>query len=662
MNSSRTFRRLCAVWLFAAAFAIPASPARAAVGVWTPLGPDGASVYALAVHPANPRILYAGTDVAGVFKSVDGGATWKPSSAGLAPPGQGVWIRALVIDPRNPETVYAATLQNGVYRSEDGGRSWVPASGGLPRTGSTVEPVFSLALDPRSPRTLYAGMAGGVYRSADGGATWRRRSAGLPASGAVRALAVDPASGVVYAGRDFGGLFRSADQGRSWTAWGSGIPEHDGIASLAIDPLNPRRLLAGTTQGIFRSADSGRTWRRVGRAVVQGYVPAVLFQGADRAYAGTLENGVYRSVDGGATWRPAEEGPSDPRILSLASGRGRVYAGTFGKTRPGGVYRSGDGGATWEPGLRGLSALAVQEIAVDPSDPDVLYASAGPVGLFKSTDRGGSWSLLDLGLPPDVDVDINSLVIDPARPSTLYAASRINGPLLRSEDGGETWQLFTDVFVVLYDLALDPGDPGALWGAGVGLYRSEDGGATWTRQPLQPEEAFAFFDVEVDPRDPRVLYVAGAAIQNYRPLEYRPRILRSADGGQTWERRDAGTAGNTAVLDLEPDPAEPSTLYAMTGRGLYRSTDAGASWTLLPLEGSFTALAVAPSSPPALYVAQQGRGVLRSTDRGETWTPIRRGLGVRHVLRLVVDPHDPETIFAGTLNGGIFTYTVPSGD
>ncbi len=658
MSIAKSFRFLAAILV------ISASPVRAAVGIWTPLGPDSASVYALAVHPANPRILYAGTESWGVFKSVDGGATWRASNAGLGSGSPNVWIRALVIDPRDPATIYAASLHHGVFRSEDGGRSWAPASQGLPRAGAGFQEILSLILDPRSPRTLYASSLGGVFRSTDGGRTWKPRRSGLPEDRTIYALALDPSTGLLYAGSDLGRIFRSADQGRTWSAWGSGIPRPISILSLATAPGASRRLLAGTNDGIFRSTDSGRSWQPADKGVpAEEVVRAVLFQTSRLAYAGSLRSGVFRSDDGGATWTHATEGISDPEILSLAAGRHAVYAGTFGKRQPGGVFRSVDRGATWEPIHRGLSTLLVQEIAVDPSDPDLLYAGTGHLGIFKSSDGGAHWSVLDLGLPPGTAVDIHSLVIDPARPSTIYAASRTIGPLLRSDDGGETWRIVGDPsFLIFEDLAADPGKPGILWGATwVGLYHSEDEGATWAPQPLQSTESYSFRNIQLDPRDPRLLYVSGATRAG-SPLDLvSPRIFRSADGGQTWERRNTGL-GNGPVIDLVPDPSDPSTLYASTYEALYRSTDAGISWTLLPsLQRNFTALAATPSSPPALYSAQPGTGVLRSTDRGETWTLIRRDLGLHPVLVLRPDPHTPERIYAGTTNGGIFTYTLPPG-
>jgi len=667
MSISPAFRRtFCVFRLLAVILVIAASPVRAAVGVWSPLGPDGAGVSALALHPTNPRILYAGTDTSGVFKSVDGGATWRLSSTGLGLSPY-VWISDLVIERREPDTVYAATLVQGVFRSEDGGRSWAPASRGLPQARGAFEDVRSLIPDPRSPRTLYAGTLGGVFRSTDGGRTWKPRRSGLPVDTWFNALALDPSSGTLYTGTESGRIFRSEDQGKSWKM-GSGIPDFNWVLSLVIDPRAPRRLLAGTLYGLFRSADSGRSWKRAGGSLFTNKgIPALLFQSSRVVYAGTYSSGVFRSEDGGATWTAAAE-IADPTVLSLAAGRQAIYAGTFGRYRPGGVFRSLDRGATWEPLRRGLSTLPVQDIAFDPSDPDLLVAGIPFLGLARSSDGGASWSVTDPDLLSDGTIDVTSVVIDPAHPSTIYAASRLNGPVLRSDDGGESWQVFSNPPLSFEDLALDPAEPGALWAAGKGgLYHSDDEGATWVRRPLQPEEDFQLQDVQADPRDPRILYASGAALNDYWPPEPVPRVFRSADGGQTWERRDTGITAGGRVVDLALDPVEPATLYAIVSGGgyLFRSTDAGISWTLLPYilpESDLTALATVPSSPPALYVAKLGAGVLRSTDHGETWTPVRLGLGRRPVLVLRPDPHDPERLFAGTGNGGIFTYTAPAGE
>src|SRR6185436_12020398 len=131
-----------------------ALPAAAGVGIWTPLGPDGGHVWALAVDPADPDIVYAGT-VLGVFKSTDGGETWAASSRGLGP--QGVWVRALLAVPG---AVYAGTQYNGLFKSTDGGQTWFSASRGLPGPRPGFGPIVGVLLQvPRQPNRIWAGTA-----------------------------------------------------------------------------------------------------------------------------------------------------------------------------------------------------------------------------------------------------------------------------------------------------------------------------------------------------------------------------------------------------------------------------------------------------------------------------------------------------------------------
>ena len=151
------------------------------------------------------------------------------------------------------------------------------------------------------------------------------------------------------------------------------------------------------------------------------------------------------------------------------------------------------------------------------------------------------------------------------------------------------------------------------------------------------------------------MWIAGTS--QLAKKKVQPRAFRSADGGLTWERRDTGIGGKT-VLGLALDPAAPdTTLYAATDKGLYRSTDAGKTWKLLPgTAGEITQVA---TTPAAVYAFLTGFGLMRSVDRGQTWTPARTGLGALPVLDLTVDPHDPEHLYAGTLSRGLFEYTEP---
>jgi photosystem II stability/assembly factor-like uncharacterized protein len=645
------------VLLIALALLVPAFPAWAGVGAWTPLGPDGGSVHSLAVDPARPNVVYAGTLYSGLYKSTDGGDTWFLTGRGLAIGD----ISAIVFDPQRSSTLYVMVEETGVYRSTDAGRTWKVTS----PQGRPFEQVggLTLAIDPRRPRVLYAGTQRGVYRSINGGATWKQHRSGLPQGSWAPALAVDPRAGTVYAGLVEHGIFRSDDQGVTWTPAGTGLPESLSVYALALDPAGSGTLLAGTSEGIYRSSDRGRSWQSTA-GTPEEIVFALAFQRDGRAYAGSGASGIFRSADGGATWQAALEGPPRGVVLGIAAGPGAVYAGTSSGAEVEGVFRSLDGGATWEPSQSDLTAVTVQAVEVDPSDSRTIYATTGPSGLAKSTDGGASWALLEL--PPDIE-NIGQIVVDPSLPSTVYVTVGFNGPLLRSDDRGETWRKVGQAppqgFASANDLAVG-GAPGSLWAASAtGLFHSTDRGVTWRPIDLG-REYLVFSAVEVSPRKPDVIFAAGMAVVDGRPPQFMARLFGSTDGGRTWQRRDTGLP-NHDIKALALDPENPAVLWVATQWAVYRSTDAGASWqqvTAVPSDNGFFSDLVA--APGAIYAVRRGVGndldaVLYSADGGVTWTALRAGLGFRIPTVLEVDPQDPDHLLLGTIGGSLVTWTWP---
>jgi photosystem II stability/assembly factor-like uncharacterized protein len=164
---------------------------------WTNIGPDAGNVYALVVDSQNSRTLYASTD-SGLFKTSDRGANWSMVSS---PKGLDGWPLSLAVDPQTSGTIYAGLCGDRVYKSTDGGASWRAAGGEMQDYLTWLPLPGSLAIDPQNPATLYAVMHHGVYKSTDGGASWSAATAGLPLGlDAVPMLAVDPKnSGTVYA-------------------------------------------------------------------------------------------------------------------------------------------------------------------------------------------------------------------------------------------------------------------------------------------------------------------------------------------------------------------------------------------------------------------------------------------------------------------------------
>lgn len=213
---------------------------------WPVYGLDTLSPRAIAVSQSNPDIIYAGTYEMGVHKSVNGASSWKAVNQGIAD----LRIRALVMHSRNHRIVYAGTEGTGIFKTVDGGQSWKEMN-----TGLIDKVIRALAIDPQNPGTLYAGTWHGVYKTTTGAKTWSADPQGI-FDVDVRALALDPTdSKIIYAGTRPRGLFRSMDGGKTWIPGAKPLTEH--IESLAVDPANPSHVYAGTKAGVFISKDRG---------------------------------------------------------------------------------------------------------------------------------------------------------------------------------------------------------------------------------------------------------------------------------------------------------------------------------------------------------------------------------------------------------------------
>ncbi|MCP4766474.1 MAG: hypothetical protein GY875_09395 [Gammaproteobacteria bacterium] len=254
---------------------------------------NGVSEIALSMDfdPDQPWMLYLGTAGGGVYKSVDGGLSWTPSNDGLDVP----FVFSLAVDPAMPETVYAGTVGE-VYKSSDGGLTWSDLGTGLP--GGHVS---SLVIDPNDSDVLMAAiMDDGIYKSEDAGATWNLQQLGGPSEGTYP-LAINPAqSQIMYVGTELEGLHRSTDGGASWSASSSGMSLF--IRGLAVHPLNESLLFATSlSNGIFRSVDGADSWINMGLHDEYLFDVAVDPGDTQRVFVAT-EGGVNRSTDGGASW------------------------------------------------------------------------------------------------------------------------------------------------------------------------------------------------------------------------------------------------------------------------------------------------------------------------------------------------------------------------
>jgi photosystem II stability/assembly factor-like uncharacterized protein len=317
------------------------------------------------------------------------------------------------------------------------------------------------------------------------------------------------------------------------------------------------------------------------------------------------------------------------------------------------AFKSTNSGGNWSVSDTGLDVSLVSDLAIDPAHPSTLYA-ATELGVYKSTDSGSTWNAINNGL---VDVlrtngDANRLVVDPVNTSNLYVAT-FNG-IYKSTNGGNSWTPSfggdPGAFFIADALAIDPSNPNILY-AGVNGFsiRSTDAGGSWEFFDIISEFGFAEYITAfaIDPTNSSIIY-AGAAGSG---------VYKSTDGGTTWQLNVAGLPGlddfSFFVLELIFNPANPSTIYATTiFHGILKSTNGGHSWSAanngLPDRLLVQAVAVDPQHPNTLYASTNGSGLFKSTNAGGSWSPSQTGLTNRDVVDIVIDPADTSKVYAVT--------------
>jgi photosystem II stability/assembly factor-like uncharacterized protein len=432
-----------------------------------------AAVDLLALAPSDPRTVYVYIGALGLYRTADGGFSWQRVSAPSS-----VFGAALAVSPRSPRTLYASNAAGALFRSTDGGARWTALPG--------ASGVTSLAFDAGSPQRIYAGTLppplGGVLRSDDGGASWTRRNQGMTGL-ETPLLAVDPQdSDRLWTTTVWNTLFRSANRGTRWARAGLPGPIPSSLDQLAVGASSallaavPFRIPPGPTgpaaYSLWKTADDGASWKQVLDTLsfdlfllrVAPSDPSTIYAQSASLGGGTTR--LYRSTDNGETWEPRSSGspgllcgygdlavaPSSAAVLYRASAK-------FDATShcQGGVSRSDDGGATWVPADAGLPDLrgGIAALAVDPRDPDRVYAGTVGDGVWKSTDGGRSWSPTGAELAGQ---NILTLLVS-AVPDRLYTV--LGGRVFRSDDGGATWQVWSRGLRVTFidQLVADPGDP-----------------------------------------------------------------------------------------------------------------------------------------------------------------------------------------------------------
>jgi photosystem II stability/assembly factor-like uncharacterized protein len=658
---------------------------------WQSIGPTniGCRATAAVCDPSDPRRIFLGAAGGGVWRSLDGGLTWRS----LWHRQRSLNVGALAIDPRDSNVVYCGTGEAnlsadsypgvGVYKTLNGGASWrlvarSSAAGAPSRIGT-------IAIDPFDSRHLVLGGVGysadepgGLYVSWDAGAMWSRLVFVSPNNYWVHAVVFHPErEGTIYVtvteNGARNGIWRTTDGGSAWTQLTRGLPPPGSMdrTALAISPSNPRVLYAQAADdrdlvlGIFKTTDGGDTWRDVtaghfGREGQMLYGNAIVVHPTQPNHVLCGGVDLHRTTDGGSTWTrltrwdavrgTARYAHADHHALLMpATSPGLVY-----DANDGGLDVSLDGGDTWANRSGGLGCTMYYDVDVAQTDGRMFGGGAQDNGTLATATGRADDHVEILG------GDGGWMVIDPRQARHQYASWQHMGvfrvrphedeftevPLPVPEDeAAGTWMTF---------ITFDPANTRRVFLGSSRVWRTLNDGGSW--RAVSPHlDGSSITAIEVATADPRRVYVGTE----------NGGVFRSRDGGETWSSNLAGaTLPGFTVTRLETSPVDADLVLATianTGHShVFRSDDGGLSWRdidgrRLPDVGHH-AIVIRPNHPQTIYVSNDA-GVYVSPDLGTTWMRLTRNLPNVMVVDLVYHEAD-RTLTAATYGRSLWRIAV----
>lgn len=604
--------------------------------VWTPIFDDQqtGSVGVLAVAASNPDVIYVGSgeglqrpDLStgdGVYVSRDGGKTW--TNTGLR---DGQQVSSVLVDPKDENRAFVAVLghpyganeERGVFRTLDGGKTWKKALYKDENTGAVA-----LAFDPGDAKTVYAvlwaarlgpwengawqGPGSGLFKSTDGGDTWKPLTTGLPtAADGLGRIGLDvshTAPNRLFAIVDApkrGGLYRSDDGGEKWQLvnadprlWGRGSD----FAEVKIDPKN-EDLLYVANVGLYRSMDGGKSFTCFkGAPGGDDYHTVWISPDDSNVILVAADQGAIVTVNGGGTWSSWYNQPTAQFYHVITDDRFPywVYGGQQ-ESGSAGVASRGNDGLIAPRDWHTVGAEEYGYVAPDPLNPDIIFGGkvqkydrrTGQVQeVAPEALRGGKYRFLRTA----------PLVFSTVDKKALYLAGNV---LFKTTTGGHTWDVLSpdlsrpapavpeNIGVyrtpemakqprrgVIYAVAPSYTKAETIWaGTDDGLVHvTRDGGKTW--KDVTPPGLTAWSKVSIIDAGRFADGTAYAAVNRIRLGDQKPHIYRTHDGGKTWTEVVRGLPDGAPVNAVREDPVRKGLLFAATERAVFVSFNDGDDW------------------------------------------------------------------------------------
>jgi photosystem II stability/assembly factor-like uncharacterized protein len=554
--------------------------------------------------------IFAGTSYDGVYRSTDGGLTWKSTSRDLS---HNAWISCLAAKNNK---IYAGDYFAGIYVSADNGDSWTLLNDGL--SNRQINCLLFIGND------LLAGTNSGLNVLRENNTTWTPIGTGFDPNQFIRTIGMS--GNYLLASEGYAGtILRSSDNGVTWTPASNGLPS----CYISTIKQSGANTYACTSVGLYVSTDDGGLWTKIDGGLPGDRIEDILIDGLNILVTSSV--GPFKSVDGGGSWNLSNSGFGFNACSIFLLAGSKIFLGGFGS----GIYSSSDFGATWMDSGNGFASLTVRAFETING---ILLAGTTK-GIYRSADNANTWQEANNGIPNLSSAYTSAFLKDGIM---IYAA--FNGAGVKVTDNEATsWADFSTGLTTSQVYCLTKNENTLFAGTAKGIFKYSSASSSWV---------FCSSDIPLSTNG-SVNIINCLAVVSGKIFAgvFNDGIYSSSDNGTSWTKMNSQVnAENINDLLLKGD-----TLFAAGNLDVYRSTDQGINWTktITNNNNSLNKMGMADG----VLLAAGWNGVYYSLDQGVSWLPSKDGFP--EIAAGYSFFSDGTTLLAGTSEG---IWSIPLSD